>query len=219
VALDLAGLFLSRSTFGGICPILTPPSSQTLREDFTRKSEYSYFTLAPCLTRQSRLAASLFEELFAIEAMFRCNLGEQDPALRLVNDEQTMTSDLNLFRLDWRRRRKNRNFNVELLEFFQTQGRKPRIAKGRTGGTPPNALPKGLFAFNDSDAAAQASADVQCYKNAAPLAENSMFGDIRRKLRPGDGFDNRLARPLQQRSAVFFRGEQHPGISCGSRAY
>ena len=114
--------------------------------------------------------------------MFRGNLGKQEPSLPLVCDQQAVMSDLNLFRSNRLRRRKNRNLDSELFEFFLAQRRKPRVAKGRTGGTLHDAFPKGLFVFNHSNATAQASANVQGHKNTVPLAKNSMFGDFRRKL-------------------------------------
>jgi hypothetical protein len=116
--------------------------------------------LAPGLPREPRFPASLFKELLTIEAMFCGNLRKQESALCLVYDQQAVTSDLNLFRTNRLRRRKNRNLNFELSKFFPAQRGKPRVAKGRASGTMHDAFAKGLLAFNHSDTAAQAPANV-----------------------------------------------------------
>jgi len=151
--------------------------------------------------------------------MFRGNLGKQESALLFVGDEESMPSDLNLIRVDGPDWREKRNFNFEFLEFFLEERRKPRVAKRSAGGAPHNALPKWLLAFDHTDATAQTPANMQSYKNAVPLPENSIFGYAGRELRLGDGQYNRLARPFQKRSDLFFRGALHPETSCGSQAY
>jgi hypothetical protein len=120
--------------------------------------------------------------LFTIEAMRCGNLGKQESALCLVYDQQAVMSDLNLFRPNRLGRRENRNLDFELSEFLPAQRRKPRVAKGRAGGTMHDAFPKGLFTFNHSDTTAQASANVQGHKNAVSLVKNSMFRDLRQEL-------------------------------------
>ena len=130
-----------------------------------------------------------------------------------------MPSNFNLVRADGLGRRQKRNFNFEFLKFLLAKGGKPRVAKRSAGGTPHDALPKGLLAFDNTDATAQASANMQRYKDAALLSENSFFGYAGRELQPGYSFCNRLASPLQKRPAIFFRGALHPVTSCGSPAY
>jgi hypothetical protein len=64
-----------------------------------------------------------------------------------------VSSDLNLVWADRLGRREKRNFDFEFLEFLFAERGKPRVAKCSAGGTPHNALTKGLLAFDDTDAA------------------------------------------------------------------
>jgi hypothetical protein len=109
--------------------------------------------LAPCLTRESRLPTSLLKKLCSIEAMLRCDLGKQESALLFVGDQESVSSNLNLVWADRLGRREKRYFNFEFLEFLFAERGEPRIAKRSAGGTPHKALPKGLLAFDDTDAA------------------------------------------------------------------
>src|SRR6267143_4641305 len=86
------------------------------RKDFACKAKEARLRVAPGFTLQSRLAAGFLEKLLARQTMFDRNLWQKQTFLRVEHDQQTVTPDLNRFRRYQRRRRKQRNFDREIVE-------------------------------------------------------------------------------------------------------
>jgi len=80
--------------------------------------------------------------------MFDRNLRQKQASLGVENDQQTVTPDLNRFRGYRRRRRKERDFDSEIVEQIRPHGGKSRIFQGGAGSAADDGVSQRLLRFN-----------------------------------------------------------------------
>src|ERR1700688_1860369 len=126
-----------------------------------------------------------------------------------------MTPDLDLFRPNRRERRKHRNLDVQLPQFFAAHCWKSRIAQRCARGTTHCSVSQRLITFGRAYAPPQLTLHVQRDEHTSPLAKNSLIWNCFRKFPADDRLDNRLARQNQQILTINLREVRHPVTSCG----
>ena len=106
--------------------------------------------------------------------MFRRNLWQKNSALRMIDDQEPMATNLNGFRKNWFQRREQRNLDAHLLQVRLFHGSEARIFQGSAYRTAHDSLAQRFLRFRHSNASLQAASHMNCDKNPAALGENSV---------------------------------------------
>lgn len=173
------------STFGGMC---------TFREDFTRKSKNACFGVAPRLTAQPGFSAGFLKELLAREAIFDGHLRQEEPAVRMEDDEQPVSSNLDRFRRDRFQRRKQGDFHAQMFELLFFRGSESRIFQCGAAGAANDGFSQRFAGLGHPNATLQTPARVKSNEYSAPLREDSIARYHVGKFPPGNGLYHGIAR-------------------------
>ena len=157
------------------------------------ESKNSSFRIFPGFTREARLATGFPEKLFAREVVFDSNLGKQESALRVIDNQESVTPDFNSVRTDRLHRREDGNFDVELFELARFQRTKSRILEGRADRAPNYGLSQHFAGLCYSNASLQASAHMEGDKDTASVREDSLSWNKVEKFAVRDRLGDRFA--------------------------
>src|SRR6202162_4116512 len=125
-----------------------------------------------------------------------------------------MTPDLDLFRTNRCERRKHRNLNVQLPQFFAAHCWKSRIAQRCACCTTHRSVSQRLTTFGRAYAPPPLTLHVQRDEHTSPLAKNSLIWNCLREFPAGDRLYNRFARQKQQILTLNLREERDPVCFC-----
>lgn len=87
--------------------------------------------------------------------MLNRNLRKQKTTLGAARNEQAMLTDFDLRGVDWGRRRKQRNLNLQFAELFGPERREPGILQCGARGAAYEGLAQRLVSFDYTDASLQ----------------------------------------------------------------
>ena len=87
--------------------------------------------------------------------MLNRNLRKQNTTLGAARNEQAMLTDFDQPGVDWARRRKQRNLNLQFVELFGPYGREPGILQRGARGAAYEGLAQRLVSFDYPDASLQ----------------------------------------------------------------
>jgi hypothetical protein len=132
--------------------------------------------------------------LLTREAVFDCHLRQEEPAVRMEDDEKPVPANLDGFGRDRFQRRKERDFHAQMFELLFFHRSESRILHRGAAGAPNDGLSQRFAGFGDPDAALQMPADVEGNEYTAALGEDSSTGNEVWKFPPGDGFNHGIAR-------------------------
>jgi hypothetical protein len=178
-----------------------------VRKNLARETEDLQRLELPGIPRQASLAAGFRQERLSIQCVLDGNLGQEQTAVPVFDNEKAVTANFDFFGANRGRRRKQRNFNLQIRDFFGADGRETRVVQSSARGAVGNACAQGFLSLNDADASAQFSLNVKRYEDSADLRKN---GDGRRSWiciaghRRLDG----LAGKFKKRAAVFLRQDE-----------
>ena len=157
------------------------------------ESKNSGFRIFPGFTREARLATGFPEKLFAREVVFDSNLGKQESALRVIDNQESVTPDFNSVRTDRLQRRENGNLDVEFFELARYQWTKTRILKGCADRAADYGLSQHLAGLRYANASLQASAHMEGDKDTATFREDSLSWNKVEKFAVRDCLGDRFA--------------------------
>lgn len=172
------------------------------------------------MTRQARLPAGLLQKLFPVQPILGSDLWKEQSSIPAGNNEQTVPAYLDFLRTYGNKRRQDRDFNFQFVQFFLPEARKSLILNRRARRRMDNAFPQWFMPFDNSNATSKPSSDMQRHKYAFAFRKNPLFWDSFGKTRVHDRLDNGEPRQRQERLTLlgiegFFRTRRHPRASFG----
>lgn len=90
--------------------------------------------------RQSSLPAGFFEKLFACEAVFRGNFWKKESTLRMIDNQEPVTPNFDIFGKNWFQSGEQRNLDAHLFKLGLSHGSEAGIFEGRAYSTPDDSL-------------------------------------------------------------------------------
>ena len=126
-------------------------------------------------------AAGFAEKLFAIEIVFDGDLREEQAAAVTRNDDQAVAADFDGVDVDRLGLRQQRDFDLKVTQVGDAHWSEARILQRGAGSTSRDAVAERSFGFDDADAAAQVAVVAQRDEYTAPLAEDSIGGNVLRQ--------------------------------------
>jgi hypothetical protein len=143
---------------------------------------------------QPGFSAGFLKELLTREAVLDSHLGQEEPAVRMEDDEQPVLPNLDCFRSNRLQVRKQRDLHAQMFELILLHGSKSWIFHCRTAGAPDDGLPQRFAGFGHPNAALQMPAHVKRNEHSAAFRKDSIAGNEVWKFSPEDGIDYRIAR-------------------------
>jgi hypothetical protein len=161
----LRGLFVLRSALLGI------------GEHLAGEALYKGVGAAPSIGREVCFAAGLAQELLRREAVLDGNLRQKQTALLPSGNQQAVAANFDVFQANLEWWRKHGDFGVELGQLVGVDGKEARVLQSGTGGAPDYGFAQGLVSLNDSNTAAEVSANVKGDKDASLFCEDTLDWD------------------------------------------
>jgi hypothetical protein len=142
-------------------------------ENFTSKPEDLSFTIPPGFAIEAGLTASFCEKLLSVQTVLDSDLREQQTAMAVTHDEQSMPTDFDGI---WMKRHdcgEYRDFNRQAGKFVSADRREPGVFQGSAYSAFDQCLGKATLRVNRADAAAEFTLYVKRHENTALFSEET----------------------------------------------
>lgn len=174
-----------------------------LSEDLGREG-FDGDTVLPGIRRQPRFSTGLFQESNAVPPMFDCDLRQKQPAADWCADEQPVAAEFDGLWFNGNGRRKNAEFDLQVLGFFQCDRTKAGVFKGGRACSFGDGPVHRIRGKDVADASTEIAMQIERCEDAA------RFGEVRgrwfqRYLAVFESREDRLVRNPQKNVSLFLR--------------
>jgi hypothetical protein len=137
--------------------------------------------------------ARFFEKLLAHKTMFGGDLWKKESTVRMIDNQEPMTPNLDGFGKNWLQKGEQRNLDAHLLQLGLFHRSEARIFEGSAHSAPDDSLTQRFVRFSHADAPLQAPSQIKRNENAAPFGHYSFTRDDVWKLTVQNSFADRPA--------------------------
>lgn len=125
--------------------------------------------------------------------MFGGDLWKKESTVRMIDDQEPMTPNLDGFGKNWLQKGEQRNLDAHVLQLGLFHGSEARIFESSAHSAPDDSLAQRFVRLSHADAPLQVPSHMKRYEDSAPLGHYSFTRDDVWKLTVQNSFADRPA--------------------------